>query len=178
MDKLADAILGADPSATGPEQKYALICARCHRHNGLALKEEFNEVQYVCPHCGHFNSRRPSSAPVSSPFNHSAAATTAGAGVGNSRSQQQREMVETPTRPSKAKGEGSRLKLRADEESEDDEEEEDDRPPVATLQDEHSKETLIDSKVEDSPRDARLKSLRARKSQSNKTSDGMDLDED
>ncbi|KAN0061322.1 hypothetical protein ACQY0O_006168 [Thecaphora frezii] len=68
MDKVADAVLGADPSSAGPEQKYALICTRCYMHNGLALKEEFDEIQYVCPHCGQFNSRRPSSAPHSSPF--------------------------------------------------------------------------------------------------------------
>ena len=45
MDKVADAILGADPGLAGPEQKYALICVRCHTHNGLALKDEFDEIR-------------------------------------------------------------------------------------------------------------------------------------
>ncbi|SPO28337.1 uncharacterized protein UTRI_04734 [Ustilago trichophora] len=166
MDKLADAILGADPSTTGPEQKYALICTRCHAHNGLALKEEFNEVQYVCPHCGHFNSRRPSSAPVSSPFNNMTATNNritrpADGALG----------VETPSKPSRTEP-GSRLKLRADESDEDDDE---DRPPVATLQDE-KKDTLIQDKIDHT--DQRIKSLRERKSHSNKATDGMDIDED
>lgn len=70
LDRMADAVLGADPSsaALGPEQKYALICSQCKRHNGLAAREEFDEVQYICPSCGTFNTRRPSSVPVSSPW--------------------------------------------------------------------------------------------------------------
>ncbi|SPO29531.1 uncharacterized protein UTRI_04734_B [Ustilago trichophora] len=170
MDKLADAILGADPSTTGPEQKYALICTRCHAHNGLALKEEFNEVQYVCPHCGHFNSRRPSSAPVSSPFN-SRAATINNSDGGFT--------VETPSKPSRTER-GSRLKLRADESEEEEEEDDDeDRPPVATLQEESvgkNKEVLMEEKKD--AREERIKSLRSRKSHSNKAMDGMDVDED
>lgn len=47
LDRMADSVLGADPSSTalGPEQKYALICVSCKRHNGLARKEEFEEVR-------------------------------------------------------------------------------------------------------------------------------------
>jgi hypothetical protein len=47
LDRMADSVLGADPSGTalGPEQKYALICVNCKRHNGLARKEEFEEVR-------------------------------------------------------------------------------------------------------------------------------------
>ncbi|SJX64168.1 uncharacterized protein SRS1_14822 [Sporisorium reilianum f. sp. reilianum] len=176
LDKLADAILGADPSATGPEQKYALICARCHAHNGLALKEEFNEVQYICPHCGHFNSRRPSSVPVSSPFN----SNTAGAAGIRARLSDQGSspaVDTTPSKPSRTER-GSRLKLRADESDGD---EDDDRPPVATLQEETqagAKSGIsIDSKAEDA-KEERLKSLRSRKSQANKSADdGMDLDD-
>ncbi|PWN22445.1 hypothetical protein BCV69DRAFT_297736 [Microstroma glucosiphilum] len=78
LDRMADSVLGADPSSTalGPEQKYALICVSCKRHNGLARKEEFEEVQYICPHCGVFNTRRPSSMPVSSPWRASQAQET------------------------------------------------------------------------------------------------------
>ncbi|SNX85828.1 uncharacterized protein MEPE_04537 [Melanopsichium pennsylvanicum] len=172
MDKLADAILGADPSATGPEQKYALICAKCHAHNGLALREEFNEVQYICPHCGMFNSRRPSSRPVSSPFNaptssQNLRSQVTGARSGNNTFGQPNE---TPSKPSRT--EGSRLKLRADESSDDDHGADDeDRPPKATLQE----ETLMDKKED--AREARFKSLRARKS-SSKDTDGMEMDED
>ena len=101
MDKVADAILGADPSATGPEQKYALICARCHAHNGLALKEEFNEVQYVCPHCGHFNSRRPSSAPVGSPFNSNASGAQGGGRARVSDQGVNSAVDSTPSKPSR-----------------------------------------------------------------------------
>ncbi|EST04513.1 protein of unknown function DUF2296 [Kalmanozyma brasiliensis GHG001] len=162
MDKVADAILGSDPSALGPEQKYALICARCHAHNGLALKDEFNEVQYACPHCGHFNSRRPSSAPVSSPFNSSAGART--------RVPDQ-SVDTTPSKPSKTER-GSKLKLRADE-SDDDE----DKPPVATLQEMQEKEPVsIDSKTDGASEDRR-KSLRSRKSNKG-AEDGMDVDDE
>ncbi|CDR88726.1 uncharacterized protein SPSC_05558 [Sporisorium scitamineum] len=178
MDKLADAILGADPSATGPEQKYALICARCHAHNGLALKIEFNEVQYICPHCGHFNSRRPSSVPVSSPFNSN---TSGAAGIRARVSDQGlSQAVETPSKPSRTER-GSRLKLRADE-SDGGEDEDEDRPPVATLQEESQARgkqgVSIDSKAEDA-KEERLKSLRSRRSHTNKSADdGMDLDDD
>ncbi|ETS64958.1 hypothetical protein PaG_00401 [Moesziomyces aphidis] len=161
MDKVADAILGADPTATGPEQKYALICARCHMHNGLALKEEFHEVQYVCPHCGHFNSRRPSSAPVSSPFNSTANRPRA------SDPGPAAHTVETPSKPSRTRDGGSRLKLRADESDDED------APPHTTLQDESNPKDAVSIDSEE-PKEPR-RSLRARKSTQPK--DGMDLDE-
>ncbi|BGP24437.1 hypothetical protein Rt10032_c03g1444 [Rhodotorula toruloides] len=64
MDKVADALLGVSPEETNPFNKYALICARCHSHNGLCPKDEFDFVQYRCPRCGYFNPPRrdPSSA--------------------------------------------------------------------------------------------------------------------
>lgn len=45
MDKLGDALLGADPSQMTAEQRYALICEACYAHNGLALKEEIEEIR-------------------------------------------------------------------------------------------------------------------------------------
>lgn len=48
LDRIADAVLGADSaggSLLGPEQKYALICSHCKKHNGLATREEFNEIR-------------------------------------------------------------------------------------------------------------------------------------
>jgi hypothetical protein len=96
LDRVADAVLGADGEAnkvTPDEQKYALICRECRSHNGLCHKSEWDEVrelrpsalytlgfapcaltdaprlaEYICPKCGAFNSRRPSSAPISSPW--------------------------------------------------------------------------------------------------------------
>ena len=69
MDKVADMILGTDPYGATPEdQQYALICRHCFHHNGLVPKNELHETQYICPYCFTFNSRRPSSRPVSSPF--------------------------------------------------------------------------------------------------------------
>ncbi|CCF48256.1 hypothetical protein NDA11_004768 [Ustilago hordei] len=156
-DKLADAILGSDPSVVGPEQKYALICNRCLRHNGLALKEEFNEVQYVCPHCGNFNSRRPSSAPVSSPFNNNTGSSVGGG------------VLETPSKPGKKASGGSKLKLSTDASSD---EEAEDEPPKTTLQEEQQT-----GKMHESPRDAKSNSLPPSKSASGKT-ERMDLHDD
>ena len=47
LDKIADLMLGPDPSTRGPgpEQRYALICPDCHRHNGLCMKEDFEEIR-------------------------------------------------------------------------------------------------------------------------------------
>ena len=92
MDRLADKILGAEMGGqqVAAEQRYALICRICFTHNGLCPKEDWEEVrewlvrssvgqetdfarlaEYICPRCGTFNSRRPSSAPVSSPWGKS-----------------------------------------------------------------------------------------------------------
>ncbi|PWY96965.1 hypothetical protein BCV70DRAFT_167959 [Testicularia cyperi] len=161
MDKLADAVLGADPSSLGPEQKYALVCPRCKHHNGLALREEFHELQYICPHCGQFNSRRPSSAPVGSPF------AAGGSGLSSNGSRGLLGEEETPTKVKRGAVGGvdgsSRLRIRADA---DDDDSDDDRPPVATLQDQnkdapHTSSSLASA---DSSRDHRLQSLRSRKS--------------
>ncbi|EGO02334.1 hypothetical protein SERLA73DRAFT_178217 [Serpula lacrymans var. lacrymans S7.3] len=79
-DKLADAILGDDEqSATFAASRYALICEKCFHHNGLVKESLWQDTQYVCPKCGHFNasarskreglSRTPS--PTSSPVGQS-----------------------------------------------------------------------------------------------------------
>ncbi|KAF8888145.1 hypothetical protein CPB84DRAFT_1786333 [Gymnopilus junonius] len=55
-DKLADALLGEDdPSIASPGSRYALICEKCFNHNGLVKESMWEETQYVCPKCGHFN---------------------------------------------------------------------------------------------------------------------------
>nr|CAG8619518.1 13791_t:CDS:2 [Entrophospora candida] len=51
-DKLVDAIVGED------EQKYALICKNCYTWNGLAFASEFDDIQYYCKNCNHFNTSR------------------------------------------------------------------------------------------------------------------------
>ncbi|GAA5997910.1 uncharacterized protein JCM10292_006900 [Rhodotorula paludigena] len=58
MDKVADALLGVSPEDSNPMNRYALICGQCYAHNGLALKDEFESVQYRCPRCGYFNPPR------------------------------------------------------------------------------------------------------------------------
>jgi len=55
-DKLADALLGEDdPGIASPGSRYALICEKCFNHNGLVKESMWEETQYVCPKCGHFN---------------------------------------------------------------------------------------------------------------------------
>ncbi|KAF9784068.1 hypothetical protein BJ322DRAFT_1068471 [Thelephora terrestris] len=54
-DKLADAILGDDDPTGSPSSRYALICQKCFAHNGLVKESVWQDTQYVCPKCGHFN---------------------------------------------------------------------------------------------------------------------------
>ncbi|KAG0377637.1 hypothetical protein BGX24_005740 [Mortierella sp. AD032] len=53
-DKIVDVIVGEE----GPDTKYALICGQCFAHNGLALPQEIEDIQYVCPKCNFFNASR------------------------------------------------------------------------------------------------------------------------
>lgn len=46
LSRIAALLVGEDPT-----QCYALICGNCHMHNGLASKEDFPYVAYICPHC-------------------------------------------------------------------------------------------------------------------------------
>jgi len=55
LDRIVDVIVGEE---AGPTSKYALVCARCFAHNGLALPEELDDIKYVCPKCGFFNASR------------------------------------------------------------------------------------------------------------------------
>uniref|UniRef100_A0A5B6YRB8 Lunapark zinc ribbon domain-containing protein n=1 Tax=Davidia involucrata TaxID=16924 RepID=A0A5B6YRB8_DAVIN len=48
--QIAALLVGEDPT-----QSYALICANCHMHNGLAMKEDFPYITYYCPHCNALN---------------------------------------------------------------------------------------------------------------------------
>jgi len=50
LDRIVDGIIG-----DGPNSRYALICESCACHNGLALKEQFENIRFVCAYCGHLN---------------------------------------------------------------------------------------------------------------------------
>ncbi|GLB34401.1 putative predicted integral membrane zinc-ribbon metal-binding protein [Lyophyllum shimeji] len=55
-DKLADAVLGDDDHTPNPStSRYALICEKCFAHNGLVKESMWEDAQYICPKCGHFN---------------------------------------------------------------------------------------------------------------------------
>ncbi|KAL7416297.1 hypothetical protein BDY24DRAFT_379153 [Mrakia frigida] len=57
-DRLADAVLGEDPStsrAGGNFSKFALVCEKCFAWNGLVEEKQWSEMQYICPKCSHFN---------------------------------------------------------------------------------------------------------------------------
>ncbi|KAL2923191.1 hypothetical protein RDABS01_014682 [Bienertia sinuspersici] len=53
LSRIAALLVGEDPT-----QCYALICGNCHMHNGLASKEDFPYVTYICPHCHAVNGPR------------------------------------------------------------------------------------------------------------------------
>ncbi|KAJ3836382.1 hypothetical protein F5878DRAFT_565775 [Lentinula raphanica] len=50
LDKIVDVVLGDDDAA-----RFALICEKCFAHNGLVKESVWEETQYVCPKCKHFN---------------------------------------------------------------------------------------------------------------------------
>ncbi|KAL0065045.1 hypothetical protein AAF712_008040 [Marasmius tenuissimus] len=50
FDKLADVVLGDEDPA-----RFALICEKCFAHNGLVKESVWEDTQYVCPNCKHFN---------------------------------------------------------------------------------------------------------------------------
>lgn len=56
QDRLLDMLVGSD-SSEAVESRYALICANCYKHNGLAPPgcKEPHKVPYICPNCGLFN---------------------------------------------------------------------------------------------------------------------------
>lgn len=42
----------------GPNNRYALVCIKCHSHNGMALRDEFEYMTFRCAYCFHLNSAR------------------------------------------------------------------------------------------------------------------------
>ncbi|CAD5214818.1 unnamed protein product [Bursaphelenchus okinawaensis] len=53
IDKIIDYIIG-----DGPSNRFALICKQCHAHNGMALREEFDGISFVCYNCQFYNPAR------------------------------------------------------------------------------------------------------------------------
>ncbi|KAK2465858.1 hypothetical protein APHAL10511_001499 [Amanita phalloides] len=53
-DKLADFVLG-DDDANVPMSRYALICEKCRAHNGLVKESLWDDTDYFCRKCNHFN---------------------------------------------------------------------------------------------------------------------------
>lgn len=53
-DRVLDLIVGDDE--TSPSNRFALICKKCHSHNGLLPPgDNPSDVKYTCPRCGYFN---------------------------------------------------------------------------------------------------------------------------
>ncbi|VDM39906.1 unnamed protein product [Toxocara canis] len=52
-EKFVDFLLG-----DGPNYRYALVCANCYAHNGMAHEQEFDYFSYHCWVCGAFNPAR------------------------------------------------------------------------------------------------------------------------
>lgn len=50
LDRMVEYLVG-----DGPTNRYALVCRRCHRHNGMALREEFEYLAYHCAYCQFLN---------------------------------------------------------------------------------------------------------------------------
>lgn len=53
MDRILEYLVG-----DGPQNRYALICANCFSHNGMAMKEEFEYIAFRCCYCHTLNPAR------------------------------------------------------------------------------------------------------------------------
>lgn len=54
FDRVLDLLVGEDESAA--QNRQALICSKCHNHNGLApFGKTAAEIRYKCPNCGEWN---------------------------------------------------------------------------------------------------------------------------
>lgn len=42
----------------GPNNRYALVCQKCHSHNGMALRDEFEYLSFRCAYCFELNPAR------------------------------------------------------------------------------------------------------------------------
>jgi hypothetical protein len=75
VEKMVDYVVG-----DGPNNRYALICCWCRRHNGMALKDEFEYLAFMCCFCNAFNPARKfrTSAPRIAPASSTSSETKAG----------------------------------------------------------------------------------------------------
>jgi len=53
VDRVLDYVMGESIN-----NRYALICSNCRLHNGMALKEEFSHVSFICYKCSCYNPSR------------------------------------------------------------------------------------------------------------------------
>ena len=53
VEKVVDYVVG-----DGPSNRFALICAFCHSHNGMSLKDEFEYLAFRCCYCNGYNPAR------------------------------------------------------------------------------------------------------------------------
>ncbi|KAL3071867.1 hypothetical protein niasHT_031058 [Heterodera trifolii] len=53
VDRVLDFLMGESINS-----RYALICAHCHTHNGMALLEEFKSLSFFCYKCNGFNASK------------------------------------------------------------------------------------------------------------------------
>eukprot|EP00835_Amoeboradix_gromovi_P003004 NODE_185_length_15706_cov_0.275902.p4 type:complete len:282 gc:universal NODE_185_length_15706_cov_0.275902:7820-6975(-) len=60
LDRVLDKIVGEEEF----ENKFALICARCHTHNGLCLPERVNDYIFKCRLCSYLNHGRDAISPT------------------------------------------------------------------------------------------------------------------
>jgi len=50
IDRVLDYVMGESMT-----NRYALICSNCRSHNGMALREEFEQIAYFCFKCSAYN---------------------------------------------------------------------------------------------------------------------------
>ncbi|CAK9781532.1 unnamed protein product [Cutaneotrichosporon oleaginosum] len=102
-DRLADTILGDDP-AQATQSKYALVCEKCFRHNGLiGSKHEWERMQWICPRCNHMNRAPLSRMAGEEGYAHDVPTPQQSQSLSLSQSQSQ-ALPETPSKPAKQRG--------------------------------------------------------------------------
>lgn len=53
VEKMVDYIIG-----DGPSHRFAMVCRECHKHNGMALEEEYFFTPFQCVYCNTLNPAR------------------------------------------------------------------------------------------------------------------------
>lgn len=50
LEKMVDYLIG-----DGPSHRFAMICRKCNKHNGMALEDEYYFIAFQCVHCNEIN---------------------------------------------------------------------------------------------------------------------------